>query len=281
MTDTFSNTQFQADNTQTSGGQMFPEDYQDDFSVINFIARQIVAEMETCTPVQIKAVHAGSGSPPAGGTVDVQLLVSLLDGNGNASKQGVVYGLPYFRMQSQNWALVMDPAVGDFGFIVCASRDISNVVKTPGQANPGSYRSHSFSDGFFIPCSFSTAAPAAYAWFKSDGSLNINTKDGIVISSDGSGNLTVTAQGNATVKANGGAFDLTATNTTLHGNLTVTGTTTLQGALTATSGTASLGAISASSLTATGQVTAQSGASQVTLTGHIHSALNTPPTPGH
>lgn len=272
---------FEADNTQVGAGQLYPQDYADDFAVINFIVRQIIAEMETCTPVSVKAVHAGTGTPPAGGTVDVQLLVSLVDGSANVQKQGVVYGLPYFRMQSQNWAIVADPAVGDFGFIVSASRDISNVVKTPGQANPGSYRQHSFSDGFFIPCSFNTAAPQAYAWFKSDGSVNITTKDGIVISSDGSGNLTVTAQGNATVKANGGAFDLTATNTTLHGNLTVTGSTTLQGSVTATSGTASFGAVNASSLTATGQVTANSGASQVTLSLHQHSALNAPPTPGH
>lgn len=237
-------TQFQADNTQVGSGQLFPDDFSDDFSVINFIARQVVAEMETCTPVQIKAVHSGSGSPPAGGTVDVTLLLSILDGNGKATKQGVVYGLPYFRMQSTNWALVMEPAVGDFGFIVCASRDISNVVKTPGQANPGSFRTHSFSDGFFIPCSFSTAAPAGSMWLKSDGSLQLTTKDGLVIKSDGSGNLTITTSGTA---------DVTATTTTFHGDVKVTG-----------------------------EVTAKSGgAGFVTLSQHQHTANNTPPTPGH
>ena len=220
MTDTTIN---QADNTQTAAGQMFPEDYANEFAVISFIVRQALAEMETCTPVQVKTVHAGSGNPAAGGTVDVQLLVSLLDGNGNATKQGVVYGLPYFRMQSQNWAIAMDPAAGDYGFIIAASRDISNVTKTPGQANPGSFRQHSFSDGFFIPCSFNTATPGGYIQLKSDGSLNINTKDGVVIKSDGSGALTITTQGNATVNCGSNTLDVTATTTTIHGDLNVTG----------------------------------------------------------
>lgn len=205
---------FQADNTQTSTGQMFPEDFGSDFAVINFIARQIVAEMETCTPVQVTAVHPGSGSPPGGGTVDVQLLLSLLDGNGKATKQGIVYGLPFFRLQSTNWALIADPAVNDFGFIISASRDTSNVVKTPGMANPGSFRTHSFSDGFFLPCPFNSAAPAGTVWLKPDGSLQLTTKDGVVIQSDGSGNLTITASGNTNV---------TTPVMTINGELRVTG----------------------------------------------------------
>ena len=200
MTDTFLN---QADPTQVAAGQMFPEDFANDYAVTAFLIRQALAEMETCTPVQVKAVHAGSGSPPGGGTVDVQLLLSLLDGNGNATKQGVVYGLPYFRNQSGQWAICADPAAGDYGFIICASRDISNVTKTPGMANPGSFRTHSFSDGFFMPCPFSGAAPAATMWLKTDGSLQLTTKDGVVIKSDGSGNLTINAgQGNVTVSDN-------------------------------------------------------------------------------
>jgi phage baseplate assembly protein gpV len=151
----------------------------------------------------------------------------------------------------------LEPAVGDFGFIVCCSRDISNVVKTPGQANPGSFRTHSFSDGFFVPCSFNKAAPGGSVWLKTDGSLQLTTKDGVVIKSDGSGNLTITTQGNTTLNASGGAVDITATTTTFHGDVAVTG-----------------------KVTANGEVTANNGASKVTLTQHRHSANNTPPTPG-
>jgi len=206
MTDTTIN---QADNTQVAAGQMFPEDFSNDYAVTAFLIRQALAEMETCTPVQISAVHPGSGSPPAGGTVDVQLLLNLLDGNGNSQKQGIVYGIPYMRIGSGQWAIVADPVAGDFGFIVSASRDISNVTKTPGQANPGSFRHHSFSDGFFIPCGFSSAAPAGTIWLKSDGSLNLTTKDGVVIKSDGSGNLTVNDNNSNSIVTSSGGITMT------------------------------------------------------------------------
>ena len=215
MTDTTVN---QADSTQVAAGQMFPEDYANDYAVTAFLIRQALAEIETCTPVQISAVHSGSGSPPAGGTVDVQLLLNLLDGNGNSQKQGIVYGLPYMRIGSGQWAIVADPVAGDFGFIVSASRDISNVTKTPGQANPGSFRHHSFSDGFFVPCGFSSAAPAGTIWLKSDGSLQLTTQDGVVIKSDGSGYLTINdGHSNSIVTASGGI-----TMTDSNGNTVVT-----------------------------------------------------------
>lgn len=195
-----------ADSTQVAASQQYPTDSNSDFAVISFMIKQLMAELETMTPVQIKAVHAGSGSPPAAGTVDVQLLVSILDGNGNATKQGVVYGVPYFRVQGGPWAIVCDPGANDFGFIVAASRDISNVQANPGQVNPGSFRKQSFSDGIFVSAPFSSAVPQATVWLKGDGTLSISTKDGVVINSDGSGNL-----------------NLTATTMKLTGNLRVTG----------------------------------------------------------
>jgi hypothetical protein len=181
----------QADNTQVGAGQMYPLDSTDEFSMLSFIIRQMIAEMETCTPVQVVAIHPGSGTPPAVGTVDVQLLVSQIDGSGNAQKQGIVYGVPYMRMQGGPWAIVIEPAAGDFGFIVSASRDISNVVKNPGQQNPGSYRQHSFSDGFYIGGAMNKS-PTAYAWFKPDGTFQITDKNGVMLQTDPSGNLKLT-----------------------------------------------------------------------------------------
>ena len=182
-----------ADSTQVAASQQFPTDSNSDFAVISFMIRQLLAELETMTPVQVKAVHAGSGSPPAAGTVDVQLLVSILDGNGNATQQGVVYGLPYFRVQGGPWAIVCDPAANDFGFIVCASRDISNVQANPGKVLPGSFRKYSFSDGIFISAPFSGAPPANSVWLKSDGSFTISGASGVVIGIDASGHVNITA----------------------------------------------------------------------------------------
>jgi hypothetical protein len=200
------------DQTASSGsigaGQQVPENSNSDFTVTAFIVRQIMAQLETMLPVQVQAVHPGSGSPPVAGTVDVQLLVSQLDGAGNAVQQGIVYGLPYFRMQGGAWAIICDPATNDFGFIIAASRDISNVAKTPGIANPGSLRKYSYSDGIYVGGCFN-AVPAATLWLKSDGTWVLSDKPGNVLQGNSNG-ITATV-------ANGGTF-------LVNGNIAATGT---------------------------------------------------------
>ena len=211
-------------------GQQVPQDSDSEFTVANFIVRQIMAELETMTPVQVVAVHPGQGTPPKAGTVDVQLLVSLLDGAGNAVQQGIVSGVPYFRLQGGQWAIVCDPAVKDFGYIVSASRDISNVVKSPGIANPASYRKYSFSDSIYMGGCFN-AVPVAWVWCKSDGTLNIQDAKGNTLSSSASGwalggNLAVTGSITATqeiTRGFGGADQVTVgqhthTGTDTHGD---------------------------------------------------------------
>ena len=178
------------DQTATSGsvgaGQQEPTDSNSEWDVITFMIAQALAQLEIMLPVQVVAVHPGSGSPPAAGTVDVQLLVSLLDGAGNATPQGVVYGLPYFRLGGGPWAVIMDPAVDDFGYSVSASRDISAVKAKPGIQNPGSLRKHSYADGVYMG-GILNGAPKAYLWLKSDGTWTLNDKPGNVLQGDTNG----------------------------------------------------------------------------------------------
>ena len=185
------------DQTAASGsvgaGQQEPPDSNSDFAVISFMIAQKIAELEIMLPVQVAAVHPGSGSPPAAGTVDVQLLVSLLDGAGNAVQQGIVYGLPYFRLQGGPWAVVVDPAVNDFGYSVSASRDISSVKANPGVQNPGSLRKHSYADGVYMG-GILNGAPAASLWLKPDGTWTLTDKPGNVLQGDGTG-ITATPAG--------------------------------------------------------------------------------------
>ena len=75
-------------------GQMAPEDYTDDFSVISFIIRQALAQVSTVKVVQVQTVHAGTGTPPLVGTVDVQPLVGMVDGIGNALEDVAAVGAP-------------------------------------------------------------------------------------------------------------------------------------------------------------------------------------------
>ena len=201
------------DPTATSGsigaGQQDPEDSNSEFWVISFIVRQIMAQLETMLPVQVVTFHAGSGSPPAPGTVDVQLLVSQVDGAGNAVPQGIVYGVSCFRLQGGPWAIVIDPAANDFGFLIAASRDVSNVVKNPGIQGPGSSRKYRYSDGTYLGGALNQV-PKATIWGKSDGTLNITDAKGNVLQTSSSG---FAMTGNLAVTGN-----ITATGTIIAGN---------------------------------------------------------------
>lgn len=203
----------QADNQNIGSGQFNPYDGNSEFQAIAFIVRQMVAELETMKLVQVKAVNPGSGSPPIVGTVDVQLLVQLIDGSGNASDAGVVYGIPYFRMQGGPWAIVCDPAVGDYGYVICSDRDIttvtSNIVGGQSAAGPpGSDRKYRVSDAIYVG-GVLNQTQEAYIWLKSDGTFVLHDQSGNVVQTGSSG-IDITPAGSNPV--------------TVHGNLNVIGT---------------------------------------------------------
>jgi hypothetical protein len=189
-------------------GQMSPEDVGSETSTILFLARQLIQRLNTMKLVQVKAVHAGSGMPPAPATVDVQPLVSQIDANGYATAHGTVYGLPCWRLQAGPRAIIADPAVGDVGYVVCADRDISNVVRNAGMIsgpyNPGSRRQYDLADGVYVGGCLN-AAPTQYLWLKPDGTL-------VIV--DGMGNQLQTSSS---------GFSLTG-NVAVTGNITATGT---------------------------------------------------------
>ena len=241
-------------------GQMTPWDTTSEFNVICFIVRQMIAAMSTMKPVKVMAVHPGSGSPPVAGTVDVQPLINLVDGQGNKTEWATIFTAPYFRLQGGPWAVICDPAVGDTGVILCSDRDISALKsQTPGQlapSNPSSFRKYDAADGVYFGGVFN-AVPAATFWLKGDGTLQVTDAKGNVLSTSSAG---FSFTGN--VKVNG---TLEATNIqTDDTGLTVTG-----------------------NLSATGTITAgNGGADQVKLQSHTHSGVQTgggtsgPPTPG-
>jgi hypothetical protein len=185
-----------ADQGSIGASQQGPNDSSSEYSKVAFLVRQIQAQLEIMMPVEVVTFHAGSGSPPGPGTVDVQLLVSQLDGNGNAVPHGIVYGLPYWRLQGGPWAVILDPAANDFGFIIAASRDITSVQANPGIQNPGSLRKYSYSDGIYLGGIFN-AVPAAILWLKSDGTLQVTDAPGNVISTSAAGITATPVSGGA------------------------------------------------------------------------------------
>ena len=120
-----------------------------DFNALDAHIRSVLTRVETATLVRVQAVTpvADDGT---GGTVDVLPLVAQITSAGSATPHGMVYGLPYVRLQGGANAIILDPQVGDLGLAVFASRDISSVKATKGPANPGSRRKFSMADGVYV-----------------------------------------------------------------------------------------------------------------------------------
>lgn len=132
-----------------------------------FLVQQALLKLQTATLVRIEAC-SNSGDLSPVGTVDVTPLVNQIDSNGNAIPHVTIFGLPYLRMQGGASAIILDPQPGDTGVAVFASRDISKVVNTKAQANPGSRRSYDFSDGMYLG-GMLNAAPTQYVQFSASG----------------------------------------------------------------------------------------------------------------
>jgi hypothetical protein len=127
------------------------EDTRSDVHAIRFAIQAFLAKVNTCAIVQVKAVHPDPDVPLRGGTVDVQPMVRMIDGNNNTYDHGILYTLPYHRLQGGLNAVIMSPAVDDIGFAVFCDRDITALKATRQVAPPGSRRWFDMSDGLYVP----------------------------------------------------------------------------------------------------------------------------------
>lgn len=180
---------------------MSPFDTWGFFNNLNFVIQQALAAMQTATLVKVlSCTNSGDLSPQ--GRVNVQPLVNQTDAQGNAWPHTTIFNVPYFRMQNSGGnGIILDPAVGDIGFCLFASRDVSKVISTQAQANPGSDRRYDYSDALYIGLGLSKVAPTQYIQFSSAGIMIVSpTKitlqapeidlQGAVVQTDG----TITAQ---------------------------------------------------------------------------------------
>lgn len=147
-------------------GTLTPYDQNNEYAIISYVCRGLISRLNTMKPVQVLAVHPGSGLAPP--TVDVQPLVSQIDGNGYPIPHGTITGLPIFRLQAGPFAVILDPAVGDFGFVVAADRDMSTAKMAPGFVTPATPRQFDIADGIYVGGCFN-AAPTSYLRFTSTG----------------------------------------------------------------------------------------------------------------
>ena len=130
------------------------------FNALKFLVKQVANENWTITLVKVITVQGGGVDVPP--TVDVQPLVNEVDGYGNQTEHGTIYGLPVFRLQGGVSAFIMDPLAGDIGVMACASRDISSVVTNQAPSSPGSLRTFDPADGIYFGGLLGQSAPTNY-----------------------------------------------------------------------------------------------------------------------
>ena len=261
-----------------------------DFNAHAFLVQQILGRVNTATLVQIQAVSNNGGVSPVG-TVDVMPLVNQIDGAGNQTPHGTIFGLPYFRLQGGTNAVILDPQVGDIGIAVFADHDVSSVKANKAQANPGSRRRFDMADGLYIG-GVLNGTPVQYVQFNTNG-ISVVTPNNVVIQAQGNitataggnlqatvsgtttvnstGNATVTTSGNLSATANGSASITGTTGMTLNGpaGIVLNGNTTINGTLGTASGAHGSGnATINGTMTATGEVSAMGGAH--TVSQHTH-----------
>jgi hypothetical protein len=132
-----------------------PSSGSSEHNATDFIVRMILGQLATATVVRVEAVDT------AAGTVDVLPLVKQVNGIGDAYDHGVIYGLPYVRIQGGVNAIILDPAAGDLGLAVFANRDISAVKANRAPSPPGSARVMDWADGVYVG-GILNAAPTQY-----------------------------------------------------------------------------------------------------------------------
>lgn len=165
----------------------------------DFQIQQALLQVRTTVPVKIIAVHGGGpGGAPA--TVDVQPLINQIDGQGNKTDHGIIYGIPTTRAQSGSAGIVVDPSVGDIGVMSIADRDISSLKSNKGgQSNPGSFRTHDLADGIYTHTILSAQALTKFIHLSGDG-ISMQDEHGNKASSSGSGwnfnGMTIDSSGN-------------------------------------------------------------------------------------
>lgn len=214
-------------------GQMFPEDYANDMAVTSFIARQMIAMLDTVKLVQVLAVYGGGVGPA--GTVDVLPLVNQVDGNFNPAPpppgsksvpHGKVEGIPWSRIQGGANAVICDPQVSDIGYVVCTDRDISNAVARNGMLSgtsllgigidPASWRNFSICDGVYVGGCLNVA-PNQYLIFTATGVRLVDSYGNSVAM--GPGGITMSDFSGNVIETSSAGVAVTATNFTWNGQV--------------------------------------------------------------
>lgn len=81
----------------------------------------------------------------------VQPMIMLVDMNDNTRMRNQIANIPVLSLGGGGFTINFPLKAGDFGWIFAADRDISLFVQDLKASPPNTFRSHSFSDSWFIP----------------------------------------------------------------------------------------------------------------------------------
>lgn len=233
-------------------GQQKPQSTWGEFNNIMFAVQQAIGKLQTATLVRIESCTNAGGLSPVG-FVDVTPLVNQVDAQGNPTPHVTIYNVPYFRLQGGANAVIIDPQKGDIGLCCFASRDITKVKSTKKQANPGSARQFSMSDGLYVG-GMLNGTPSQYVQFSTAG-IKLHSPTAIVLEAP---DISLQAQ---TVEINASTSTTVTTPT-----FTVNGNSVLNGTVQQTGGGA---AHFSGSMAVDGDVTAQG----TSVHNHVHGGV--------
>lgn len=147
----------------------------DPYNEQSSLFQSMLNRVNTCALVKVVKVNATQKQ------INVQPLITMVDGYNNAIPHGIVYNIPYLQYQFGNSAIIATPSVNDIGVCVFAQNDISNVKATQKESLPASFRQFSYSDGIYISGVLNPAATQYIEFLESginivtDGDLNITS----------------------------------------------------------------------------------------------------------
>lgn len=165
---------------EAAQGQKTPYTEKSFSNALAFVIEQAANAIATALPVRVEAVYAGETT----GYVDALPLVGMVNGKGENVPPVTLYHLPYARIQGGKAAIICDPVVGDIGLAVFCSQDVSTVTAgTTEPQQPGSYRRHSMSDGYYIG-GFLNQAPETFLEVRDDSTAILTAPGGLTINAD-------------------------------------------------------------------------------------------------
>lgn len=182
-------------------GQMLPPHNNSEFNRTSFQTRMMQSRVRTTIPVRVVKVYKQDGKTKAvrgevagAGFIDVQPVISQMDGAGQRVDHTTVYHVPFARIYGGDFALIADPVVGDIGHIHVADRDTSTFEDTIRQGDtrlvlPSSQRRHDMADSHYVGGVLNNP-PKQYITV-SDSGITIADKNGNKIVMDANG-VTIT-----------------------------------------------------------------------------------------